>query len=156
MEWKKLFIFQIAIFVNEIESGQFRNSKQNTWRPVSHWRSTVANRNSQSNRRSYDGAFGSTTIPQKSSNEYRIEWYTKICRKSGKFCDQLRKAKSHAMQSYKRKINRTKKENKIKQNLVQHIRMKNPHLESSLANNIRDYVIQRMKQDSKKNTHYNV
>ena len=135
---------------------QWRTKERNDWRPVTHWRKTVSRKydvgHSNSNRRTFDknAIIESNPIPQKTSNEYRIEWFSKLCRKTGKYCDQLNKAKSHAMRDYKRKLKQMKTVSKLQQSLVKNIRRKNPHLNNALANNIKDYIMHRMKQDKKK------
>ena len=54
------------------------------------------------------------------------------------------------MRDYKRKLKEMKTVSKLKQSLVKNIRRKNPHLNNALANNIKDYIMHRMKQDKKK------
>ena len=155
-----IFVFSFLLFLNGYYCVQWESKERNDWRPVNHWRNTASRKydvgQSNSNRRSFDknGINDSNPIPQKTSNEYRIEWYSKLCRKTGKYCDQLKKAKGYAMRDYKRKLKKIKNVSKLQQSLVKNIRRKNPHLNKALANNTKDYIMHRMKQDKQKYIKY--
>ena len=69
-----------------------------------------------------------------------------------------RQAKTYALESYKRRMMQMKKYSEIKQSLLYQIKGKNPGLNPVLANNMKDYIILRMKQDSqlRKSTGMNI
>ena len=148
----KIIYIIVLVLLNSIHCVQWREKSRNDWRPVNHWRKSVNQKPSNWNRRSFDenGFLGSNEIPVKNSNEYRIEWYSRYCRETGKFCDQLRKAKGYAMNEYKRKMKQSRKDKNKQQKLIEKIRKKNPYLNDALANNIKDYVMQRMRQENKR------
>ena len=82
-----------------------------------------------------------------SGTEDRIEWYYKHCRKTGRFCTQLRQAKSDAVAEYRHKMSARNKNLRIEQQIVKNIKLQNPGIGQHLANNMKDYILLRLKED---------
>ena len=82
-----------------------------------------------------------------SSTRARIDWFSKHCRKTRRFCDQLNRAKSLAAAHYRLKMKELEKELKIEGEIVRSIEGRNPNIGYHLANNMKDYILARLNED---------
>ena len=84
---------------------------------------------------------------QNSSTRARILWYSKHCRKTRRFCDQLGRAQSLAAAQYRLKMKEIERESKIEGEIVRSIEGRNPDIGYHLANNMKDYILARLNED---------
>ena len=84
---------------------------------------------------------------QNSSIRASIEWYSKHCRKTRRFCQQLSQAQALAAAQYRLKMKEMEKELKIEGEIVRSIEGRNPDIGYHLANNMKDYILARLNED---------
>ena len=141
----KLFLLKCLILLS-FDQRLFTSSfLVNEWKPMTHWRQRE---NHNNNRRSFASA---NLTPPNTSNEYRIEWFRKLCRSTRKFCSEVSQAKGTALKEYRRKMTKFQRYKKFHDGVLQNIRKKNPHLNDTLAIHLKKYVLHRLNIDVGRN-----